>query len=274
MNEFIIKANYHQDPSTLHVGCEAPRAYFIPYQNEKTAMSGNRNASHRFITLCGDWDFTFYKSLRDLPDFTAEGFISDSQKIGVPRSWQTMLGRGYDTPNYVNVTYPIPVDPPFVPDDNPCGLYSRSVKLHPAMLENKSVYLNFEGVDSCFYLFINGQFVGYSQVSHMTSEFEVSQYLRAGENLIQVLVLKWCDGTYLEDQDKYRWSGIFREVFLLLRDPVHIVDIYARPAVNETYTRGFCPTEITVNGEALVEYKLLRPNGMQIESGSLFIKGK
>ena len=274
MNEFIIKANYHQDPSTLHVGCEAPRAYFIPYQNEKTAMAGNRNASHRFVTLCGDWDFTFYKSLRDLPDFTAEGFASDSQKINVPRSWQTMLGRGYDTPNYVNVAYPIPVDPPFVPDDNPCGLYSRSVKLHPAMLEDKSVYLNFEGVDSCFYLFINGRFVGYSQVSHMTSEFEVSKYLHEGENLIQVLVLKWCDGTYLEDQDKYRWSGIFREVFLLLRDPVHIVDIHARPAVNEAYTRGFCPTEITVNGEALVEYKLLRPNGMQIESGSLFIKGK
>ena len=274
MNEFIIKANYHQDPSTLHVGCEAPRAYFIPYQNEKTAMAGNRNASHRFVTLCGDWDFTYYPSLRDLPDFTAEGFTSDSDKINVPRSWQTMLGRGYDTPNYVNVAYPIPVDPPFVPDDNPCGLYSRSVKLHPAMLDGKTVYLNFEGVDSCFYLFINGRFVGYSQVSHMTSEFEVSKYLHEGENLIQVLVLKWCDGTYLEDQDKYRWSGIFREVFLLLRDPVHIVDIHARPAVNEAYTRGFCPTEITVNGEALVEYKLLRPNGMRIESGSLFIKGK
>ena len=274
MNEFIFQANYHQDPSVLHVGCEAPRAYFIPYQSEKAAMAGNRNASHRFVTLCGDWDFTFYKSLRDLPDFTAEGFVSDSQKINVPRSWQTMLGRGYDTPNYVNVAYPIPVDPPFVPDDNPCGLYSRSVKLHPAMLEDKSVYLNFEGVDSCFYLFINGQFVGYSQVSHMTSEFEVSKYLHEGENLIQVLVLKWCDGTYLEDQDKYRWSGIFREVFLLLRDPVHIVDIHARPAVNETYTRGFCPTEITLNGEGLVEYKLLRPNGMRIESGSLFIKGK
>ena len=274
MNEFIIKSNYHQDPSILHVGCEAPRAYFIPYQSEKAAMAGNRNASHRFVTLCGDWDFTFYKSLRDLPDFTAEGFTSDSDKINVPRSWQTMLGRGYDTPNYVNVAYPIPVDPPFVPDDNPCGLYSRTVKLHPAMLEDKSVYLNFEGVDSCFYLFINGQFVGYSQVSHMTSEFEVSKYLHEGENLIQVLVLKWCDGTYLEDQDKYRWSGIFREVFLLLRDPVHIVDIHARPAVSENYARGFCPTEITLSGEALVEYKLLRPNGMQIESGSLFIKGK
>ena len=274
MNEFIFNANYHQNPSVLHVGCEAPRAYFIPYQNEKTALKGNRNASDRFLTLCGDWDFTFYKSLCDVPDFTVEGFASDSQKINVPRSWQTMLGRGYDTPNYVNVVYPIPVDPPFVPDDNPCGLYSRTVKLHPAMLEGKSVYMNFEGVDSCFYLFINGQFVGYSQVSHMTSELDVTKYLRAGENLIQVLVLKWCDGTYLEDQDKFRWSGIFREVFFLLRDPVHIVDIHARPALNEACTRGACPTEITINGEGLVEYKLLRPNGMQIESGSLYIKEK
>ncbi len=273
MNEFIFNANYHQNPAILHVGCEAPRAYFIPYQNEKTALKGNRNASTRFVSLCGDWDFTFYKSIRDLPDFTAEGFVSDSAKLNVPRSWQTMLGRGYDTPNYVNVVYPIPVDPPFVPDDNPCGLYSRTVRLHPAMLE-KSVYINFEGVDSCFYLYINGQFVGYSQVSHMTSELEVTKYLHAGDNLIQVLVLKWCDGTYLEDQDKFRWSGIFREVFFLLRDPVHITDIHMRPALNEAYTRGACPTEITINGEALVEYKLLRPNGMQIESGSLYIKEK
>ena len=159
MNEFIMNANYHQNLTTLHVGCEAPRAYFIPYQDEKTARKGNRNASTRFISLCGDWNFTFYKSLRDLPDFTAEGFTSDSQKLNVPRSWQTMLDRGYDTPNYVNVVYPIPVDPPFVPDDNPCGLYSRTVKLHPAMLE-KSVYINFEGVDSCFYLFVNGRFAG------------------------------------------------------------------------------------------------------------------
>ena len=86
MNELIRKANYHQNPSALHVNCEAPRAYFIPYQDEKTALMGNRNASHRFVTLCGDWDFTFYRSLRDLPDFTVEDFTSDSRKINVPRS--------------------------------------------------------------------------------------------------------------------------------------------------------------------------------------------
>lgn len=274
MNDFIFRANYHQDPSVLHVGCEAPHAYFIPYQNEVSARKGDRNASHRFVTLCGDWDFAFYPSLRELPELTAEGIADHSRKINVPRSWQTMLSRGYDIPHYVNAAYPIPVDPPFVPDDNPCGLYSRTLKVHPAMLANKTAYIHFEGVDSCFYLFINHRFVGYSQVSHMTSELEVSSFLQEGENLIQVLVLKWCDGTYLEDQDKYRWSGIFREVYLLLRDPVHVVDIHARPAINEAFTRGACPTEITLNGEGLVEYKLLRPNGMQIESGSLYIREK
>ncbi len=271
MNEFIRNGSWFQDPSILHVGCEAPRAYFIPYHDEATALAGNRDGSHLFHSLCGDWDFTFYPSVGDLPeDFLA---IPATEKLNVPRSWQTVQGRGYDTPNYVNVLYPIPFDPPFVPDANPCGLYTRTVRIHPKMLE-KTAYLNFEGVDSCFYLYINGQFVGYSQVSHMTSEFEVTRYLHAGENTVQVLVLKWCDGTYLEDQDKFRWSGIFREVYLLLRDPVHITDLYAHPLLNEAYTRAGCPTEITVNGDALVEYRLLRPNGMQIESGSLRIHEK
>ncbi len=271
MNDFIRSGNFWQDPSKLHIGCEEPRSYFIPYHNEAVALSGNRDKSRFFRNLCGDWDFTFYPSVNDLPaDFLD---LPAKDQLNVPRSWQTMLGRGYDTPNYVNVLYPIPFDPPFVPDKNPCGLYSRTVSIHPKMLD-KAFYLNFEGVDSCFYLFINGRFVGYSQVSHMTSEFDVTAYLHAGENRIQVLVLKWCDGTYLEDQDKFRWSGIFREVYLLLRDPVHIVDVYTHPLLNDAYTRGGCPTEITVNGDALVEYRLLRPNGMQIESGSLLIHGK
>ncbi len=272
MNHFIKDTNYYQDPKTLHIGCEAPRAYFIPYHDEAAAIAGNRDASHDFINLCGDWDFAFYPSVNDIPEDVATAAVA-GDTIAVPRSWQTMLGRGYDIPNYVNVLYPIPCDPPYVPDDNPCGLYTRTFRIHPKMLE-KSVYINFEGVDSCFYLYINGLFVGYSQVSHMTSEFDVTKYLHAGENTVRVLVLKWCDGTYLEDQDKFRWSGIFREVFLLLRDPVHITDIYMKPTLNETYTRAGCPTEVSVNGKALVEYRLLRPNGMQIESGSIEIDGK
>ncbi len=274
MNEFIKTANYHQDPAILHVGCEAPRAYFIPYHTEAVAMGGNRAESRFMRTLCGTWDFTFYPSVDAVPDFCVEGFVPHrTDKMPIPRSWQTFLGRGYDTPNYVNALYPIPVDPPFVPDDNPCGLYHRTFRVHPDMLK-KQVYLNFEGVDSCFYLYINNQFVGYSQVSHMTSEFDVTKYLVAGENDIKVLVLKWCDGTYLEDQDKFRWSGIFREVYLLLRDPVHITDIYARPVLNDKYDKGTCLVELKTTGAAELSYKFLDPFGAQIFSGHVTVHGE
>ncbi len=271
MNEWIRSNNYHQNPAVLHIGCEAPRAYFVPYHNEIVARSGLRDQSRFFVNLCGDWSFSFYPSVNDLPENFLD--IPGSDVMPVPRSWQTMTGRGYDTPNYVNVLYPIPFDPPYVPDENPCGLYTRTVRIHETMRE-KSIYLNFEGVDSCFYLYINGAFVGYSQVSHMTSEFDVSKYLHAGENTIQVLVLKWCDGTYLEDQDKFRFSGIFREVYLLLRDPVHITDVHVRPLLQNDYTRGTCSAEITINGEDHVEYRLISPTGLSVEAGSTLIREK
>ena len=274
MNEFIKNANYHQDPAVLHVGCEAPRAYFIPYHTEAVALNGNRADSYFVKTLCGTWDFTFYPSTDDVPDFCADGFVPHrTDKMPVPRSWQTFLDRGYDTPNYVNVNYPIPVDPPFVPDDNPCGLYHRTFRIHPEMLK-KQIYLNFEGVDSCFYLYINNQFVGYSQVSHMTSEFDVTKYLVAGENDIKLLVLKWCDGTYLEDQDKYRWSGIFREVYLLLRDPVHIADIHVHPVVNASFDKATCLVDLKTTGKAPLSYRFLDPYDAQIFSGHVTVDGE
>ena len=274
MNDFIRSSNYYQNPSILHVGCEAPRAYFIPYDTEAEALRGNRDRSTRFYNLCGDWDFTFYHSVNDLPaDLTVDDPTHRTDKVAVPRAWQTYLGRGYDTPNYVNIQYPISFDPPFVPDDNPCGLYRRTFRVHPRMLE-KSVYINFEGVDSCFYFYINGQFVGYSQVSHMTSEWDVTKYLVPGDNNIRVLVLKWCDGSYLEDQDKFRWSGIFREVYLLLRDPVHIVDVHVRPLLNDTLDEGTCPTAITLSGEGTVDYRLLSPDGEEVAAGSLQVNGQ
>ncbi len=265
---------YHQDPSALHIGCEAPHAYFIPYHSMDAAMQGNRAHSRYLLSLCGTWDFTFYESVSLVPDFCHGDFVPHrTDKMPVPRSWQSVLGRGYDTPNYTNIDYPFPLDPPYVPDNNPCGLYRRSFFVHPEMLK-KQVYLTFEGVDSCFYLVINGAFVGYSQVSHMTSEFCVTKYLREGENSISVLVLKWCDGTYLEDQDKFRWSGIFREVYLLARDEVHIADIQTRPALSPDYKRGGCPTEITLTGKATLDYWLTDPTGLQIESGHITVDGK
>lgn len=269
MNSFFAQKEnrFFEDLHSLHVGCERPRAYFIPYHTEESALTNNRAESENFITLCGDWDFIFYKSLADVPEIEDAETIGRVDKINVPRSWQTALGRGYDTPNYVNFNYPIPLDPPFVPDNNPCGLYIRKFFVHPEML-NKKVFLNFEGVDSCFYLFVNGKFAGYSQVSHMTSEFDVTEYLREGDNDLRVLVLKWCDGTYLEDQDKFRYSGIFREAFLLLRDKEYVRDIYVKPTLDEKLENGKCSVELDLCGNCKVEFSLLSPNGKVMTAGS------
>lgn len=146
----------------------------------------------------------------------------DISKIAVPGSPKSQMiyhenpqqMHGYDKPQYTNVCYPIPYDPPFVPDDIPAGVYSRSYNYTPDGLDK---ILVFEGVDSCIYLYINGIFAGYSQVSHSTSEFDITSFLNKGKNNITVAVLKWCDGTYLEDQDKFRLSGIFRDVYVLSR---------------------------------------------------------
>ncbi|MBE6580667.1 MAG: DUF4981 domain-containing protein [Ruminococcaceae bacterium] len=265
----------HQDPHKLHIGTEAPRAYFVPYESDARALGDNRGASSYFTSLCGDWDFKFYPSLAALDDFTAPDFCrSAMDKIPVPRSWQTLLGRGYDTPNYTNVNYPFPFQPPFVPDNNPCGLYVRDLTVDEGVLADKRLYLNFEGVDSCFYLFINNAFVGYSQVSHMTSEFEVTSYLKAGNNTVAVVVLKWCDGSYLEDQDKFRFSGIFREVYLLARDKAHVRDIDVRTALTDSFDEGRCDVTLTTAGACEVAWRLESPDGCLLDSGTVTADGE
>ena len=265
-----FKYNYHRDLSTLHVGCEKPRAYFIPYESADAAAQSIRGASARFVNLCGDWNFRYYPSVNNIDDFTGDSFDTSSMEtMTVPRSWQSVLGRGYDTPNYTNVNYPYPVDPPHVPDDIPCVLYSRTFEMDDQSLESRNIFINFEGVDSCFYLFVNNKFAAYSQVSHMTSEIDITSYLTAGTNELKVFVLKWCDGSYLEDQDKYRFSGIFREVYLLLRDKVHIKDIYVRTELNTNYSQGVVSAEVELTGSAQLDYYLTTPAGDEISGGSI-----
>ena len=259
----------HQDPKKLHVNCEAPRAYFIPYESDTAALGDLRGKSAYFTSLCGDWDFYYYPSLHDLEDFTLPDFPRGGmEKMPVPRSWQTKLGRGYDTPNYTNVRYPFPFDPPFVPDDNPCGLYIRDFEIPRERLAAKRVYLNFEGVDSCFYLFVNGVFAAYSQVSHMTSEIDVTDHLVPGKNTLAVVVLKWCDGSYLEDQDKFRFSGIFREVYLLYRDPVCIKDIDVRTTLSEDFKQAAATVTLLTSGALNATWRLESPDGRTVASGN------
>ena len=265
----MLELNCHATHKILHVGCVEPHAYFIPYQSDAAADTCNRGLSDRFVSLCGEWAFHYYDSVTKLPDFTAPAWSSEgADRLNVPMSWQLALGRGYDVPQYTNINYPFPIDPPHVPVDNPCGLYERTVEIDAETLAAKEIRLVFEGVDSCFYLYVNKKFVAYSQVSHMTSEIILNEHLHAGVNEVQVLVLKWCDGSYLEDQDKIRSSGIFREVYLLLRDRCHIEDLYIRKTLSDDFSRATLDAELTVTGDMEVTYRLVSPDGVEIASGT------
>lgn len=200
--------SFHEDPCSLHINTLPRHCYYIPFDKEQDPFMPREN-SLRFELLNGEWNFKYYDSILDLEDnFTSLTF---EHTLPVPSNWQL---HGYDKPQYTNICYPIPYDPPYVPDENPVGVYNRSYTYNPDGMDR---ILVFEGVDSCIYLYINGEFVGYSQVSHSTSEFDITPFINKGENTITVAVLKWCDGTYLEDQDKFRLSGIFRDVYVLSR---------------------------------------------------------
>ncbi len=206
----------HENPEILHIGTEPNRSYYIPFSSHEKAEYGCRLESERVQMLSGTWDFAFFPRFIDVPEeieYTAE--------IPVPSVWQQ---HGYDCHQYTNVRYPIPYDPPYVPTDNPCGAYHRTFELEKKPGER--YFLNFEGVDSCYYLTINGQDAGFSMVSHSTSEFDITDLVDDGENDIEVRVLKWCIGTYLEDQDKLRMSGIFRDVYILSRPERHVRDFF------------------------------------------------
>lgn len=231
----MILEKYYENPNVLHVGTMPNRSYYIPFAAGKEPDTINREASDCFQLLNGDWRFRYYPNIREVDGnfFSTEFDVSAFDRIPVPSCWQI---QGYDRHQYTNVRYPFPYDPPFVPDDNPCGAYVRQFTVDEAKQAGKKIYLNFEGVDSCFYVWVNGEWIGYSQVSHSTSEFDVTGAIKAGENTLAVLVFKWCDGSYLEDQDKLRMSGIFRDVYLLYRAENHVRDYFVRTQLNSSLT--------------------------------------
>lgn len=268
--DFIEK--YWEDPEKLHINCEKPRAYFIPHGSEDSAANNLRGDSRYFRSLNGVWKFKYHDSVNDVEDgFYASGFEPGGwNDIPVPSNWQL---HGYDIPHYTNLNYPYPCDPPYVPDLNPAGIYIRDFSLDKD-LENE-YYLVFEGADSCFYLWVNGEFAGYSQVSHMTSEFRVTSLLKSGKNRVAVMVLKWCDGSYLEDQDMWRLSGIFRDVYLLERDRIHISDIYIKTKLEPGYSHGMLQCDLEISGASSLEVHavLNDPTGAAIGSMIQIIEG-
>lgn len=200
------------------IGTEPHRSYYVPFRegDEIKDIYGitDRKSSSEFMLLDGTWQIKAHKSVES---FVLEEELTDT--IPVPSCVQM---HGYDHIQYINSRYPFPVIPPYVPHDNPCFHYRRKFNL--SVKGEESYYLNFEGVDSAFYLYVNGAYKGYSQISHATSEFDVTSLLKSGENVIDVLVLKWCASSYLECQDKFRFTGIFRSIYLLSRPKIHITD--------------------------------------------------
>src|SRR5699024_3518878 len=167
---------------------------------------------------------------------------------------------GYGHPAYVNIDYPIPYMPPYVPKENPCGCYHREFYLVKTGVER--YFLNLDGADSCHYVYVNATFAGYSQVSHSTAEYEISGLVRDGRNEVTVAVLKLCDGTYLEDQDKFRLSRIFRDIYILRRPQSFLADYKVETKLNETYDRGCVMIRTQEEGEGLLKKAVIKsPKG-------------
>ena len=232
---------YHENPALQRVGALPPRNEYTPFQPHSDPF-GRKESSSLRVSLNGEWLFEGFDSPEDVPDNWWE--IPLSGHMPVPGNWEL---NGFGKPVYLNIRYPIPYDPPYVPCMNPTGVYRRRFTAH--LLPGKRWILNLEGVDSCFYVVVNGQFLGYGQQTHNTSEFDATPLLREGVNEISLMVLKYCDGTYLEDQDKWRMSGIIRDVFFLIRAEKHIrsYEIHADASGRlEVIWDGNCPANLTL----------------------------
>jgi len=264
---------YWEDPQSLHINCEKPHAYFIPYGTKEGADKGDRGSSEFFTNLSGVWKFKFYTSVYEVGDefYRTNYSVKGWDDIKVPSNWQM---QGYDKPNYSDSDYPFPFDPPYVPNRNPAGVYVRDFDLN--IMKGKKVKLFFEGVDSCFYVWINGVMAGYSQVSHMTSEFDVTSYVKSGKNRIAVMVLKWCDGSYLEDQDKWRLSGIFREVYIIQRDEKHIFDVFVKTEVCSNFDKSkiFCEIESSTTKKLEIRAVLTDSEGDTLAEDKACVLGR
>lgn len=227
----MIIPHHYENLHILHENTMPDRNYYIPAGKAYSTSLDARDHSDRVQFLNGTWKFRYYDSVYKLQDeFYSEGYdVSGFDDIPVPSVWQM---HGYDYHQYTNVRYPFAFDPPYVPKDNPCGAYVTDFD-YDQNEDAPLAHLNFEGVDSCFYVWLNGRYVGYSQVSHSTSEFDITEFIRNGSNRLCVLVLKWCDGSYLEDQDKFRMSGIFRDVYILKRPAGSVFDYFIRTSCDD-----------------------------------------
>ena len=265
----MIVPRYYENLSVLHENTMPARAYYIPASKRMDNLVEHREESDRIQLLKGTWKFQYFNSIYDIQDsFFEKNYDTENfDEIQVPSVWQMA---GYDTHQYTNIRYPFPFDPPYVPQDIPCGAYVHNFEYSRDEKASKA-FLNFEGVDSCFYVWINGSYIGYSQVSHMTSEFDVTDILQDGTNTVAVLVMKWCDGSYLEDQDKFRMSGIFRDVYILKRPKQAISDYHIKTRIEDMLAK--VEIEMKFYSPLNVNISIEDRNGAVVALGSIAEEG-
>jgi beta-galactosidase len=265
-----------ENPKVFEINKEAPHATLFPYESKELALTNNKNNSNYYQSLNGNWKFNWVRKPADRPmDFYKPDY-DDSRwgTIPVPGNWEI---NGYGIPIYVNQPNefkPKNPNPPDIPDDyNPVGSYRKSFNI-PGNWSGRQVFLHFGAVKSAFYLWINGEKVGYSQGSKLPAEFDITQYVKPGQNQLAVEVYRWCEGSYLEAQDFWRISGIERDVFLWAAPSVHIRDYWAKAALDEQYKKGTLEMELEVvnygetsNQEYIIERSVLDESGALVSTG-------
>ena len=244
-----------QDLHCLHLNRLPGRTTRVPYPDAQSARMDERALSPYFLDLNGEWNFAYYASPLDVKELSGEEGACVRGRIMVPGVWQL---QGYGSPQYTNVRFPIPFDPPFVPDETPVGVYDRAFTL-PSAFRSRRTVIRFDGVSSCYYVYVNGELAGFSKGPHLPAEFDITGAVRDGENHLRVVVLQWSDGTYLEDQDMWRHAGIFRDVALLSFGEKRILDIWADTDLQNDYRDG--TIRITVKAENVDSAKITLLDG-------------
>jgi len=268
--------NDWENPEVFQINREPARATFLPFADKNSAIADIFESSPWYYNLNGNWKFQWSPTPAQRPkDFYKTNFdVTNWKEISVPSNWEL---KGYGIPIYTNITYPFPKNPPYIDhSDNPVGSYRRNFEL-PANWNNRRVYLHFEGGTSAMYIWVNGEKVGYSENTKSPNEFDITKYVKTGKNLVAVEVYRWSDGSYLEDQDFWRLSGIDRNVYLYSTENLRIADFFARPDLDGAYKNGSLSVDVTLNNynkigkTGQVEALLLDANGKEVFSQNLKI---
>ncbi|MEZ9574463.1 beta-galactosidase subunit alpha [Vibrio sp. 10N.261.55.F4] len=253
----------------LHENRMAPRAYFFSYASEKNAKTFQRELSSHFQLLSGQWNFSYFTNPLLVPEEFYSQEMSDWGNITVPNMWQM---EGHGDLQYTDEGFPFPIDVPFVPSDNPTGAYQRSFFLGESWDEKQTI-IKFDGVETYFEVYVNGEYVGFSKGSRLTAEFDISSQVKAGNNLLSIRVMQWADSTYIEDQDMWWTGGIFRDVYLVGKEQLHVQDVTVRTDFDDAYQSATLSCKVKLENlaaaaKATLEYALL--DGSQVISqGSL-----